>query len=182
MNLGASRIGSICNKHPELKGERDMTHHCRACTREKAVAWIARNRDKYSKTQKKSYHVNQAKIIAYRAKKKEWMAAYQRAWNAANPERRYNYTKTWAAKNIVRWRALRLNNQTVRDRLVGSQQLAKTYKKEIQKIYENCPTGHHVDHIVPLRGKSVNGLHVPWNLQYLPILENQRKGNREQLR
>lgn len=49
---------------------------------------------------------------------------------------------------------------------------------QIREIYERCPDGMEVDHIVPILGVLVSGLHVPCNLQYLPKSENISKHNR----
>jgi hypothetical protein len=63
--------------------------------------------------------------------------------------------------------------------------LTTEQRKEITDIYEHmrdcrAVTGeaYHVDHIVPLKGKNVCGLHVPWNLQVLPSDVNVSKSNR----
>lgn len=49
---------------------------------------------------------------------------------------------------------------------------------EIVAVYDSRPKGHHVDHIIPINGPNVCGLHVPWNLQYLKPKDNIAKGNK----
>ena len=48
----------------------------------------------------------------------------------------------------------------------------------IAKIYAECPENLVVDHIIPLQGRGVCGLHVEYNLQYLTRLENSKKYNK----
>lgn len=49
-------------------------------------------------------------------------------------------------------------------------------KNRFKSAYGKMGEPYHVDHIIPLHGENVSGLHVPWNLHVIPAIVNQCKG------
>lgn len=49
---------------------------------------------------------------------------------------------------------------------------------EAMRLTKTTGVLHEVDHIVPLRGTGVSGLHVHWNLRAIPHFENRAKSNK----
>lgn len=98
-------------------------------------------------------------------------------WVKNNPEKRkeiqHKYDKRTQPRKNARTAMYRARKLQATPPWLSQQQI-----DEIRRIYENCPPGYHVDHIMPLNGENSSGLHVPWNLQYLPAIENLKKSNK----
>lgn len=54
----------------------------------------------------------------------------------------------------------------------------KAIYDEAASLTKKTGTRHEVDHIVPLNGEFVSGLHVHWNLRAIPHYENRAKSNK----
>lgn len=131
----------------------------------------AANREKSLADSKKRYQINSAERIQK-----------QKQWAEANPDKVRVYKKAWKKSNPGTVR-----EYTVRRRLSTQQQTpAWADVERIRAYYDVCTffnevngyTKYHVDHIIPLRGKRVSGLHVHTNLRVIPARENERKNNR----
>jgi len=124
--------------------------------------------------------------IAWAKNNKEKIARTQRKYYSRNKEKRRKYSEEWKKKNPAKTTAQEGRHRALRLKRVPPW-LTKEQKKQIQSFYilarEMNKTGNpddpfQVDHIVPLRGKEVSGLHVPWNLQILLKSENDKKSNK----
>ena len=110
-------------------------------------------------------------------------AAPQAAYHSRNRAKRLAYNKQWREENRERRAAYAFANRAqacAREATRRARLRAPKWadKAAIAVLYAACPAGCHVDHIIPLRGRRVSGLHVLENLQYLPAIENICKGNR----
>lgn len=75
--------------------------------------------------------------------------------------------------------AKELHKNAIRKRRISEHQTPSWANIEkIEEIYRNRPIGYHVDHIIPLNGDKVCGLHVENNLQYLISGDNLSKSNK----
>ena len=134
---------------------------------------------------------------AYRAKNRDAHKNYMKQWHAKNSDaqslyrmkyREYNqeYFSNYAKENAGKV------NATTRKRQAAKLQRTPNWIDsvdlfEMECIYSYCSSlrkiglKYEVDHIIPLQGKNVSGLHVPSNLQVITEKENRSKQNRMEI-
>lgn len=137
---------------------------------------------------KKYYNNNKEKILKIMKKKypdkKEKLMLYDKKYRQENVLKIKKYRKEYKKQNSARYNFI--NNKRRAKKLKATPNwLSNVDIKNIENMYIKAKQLEkedgilrHVDHIIPLQGKGVCGLHVPWNLQILTAKQNLVKNNR----
>lgn len=196
---------SICRKcgknvEEELKVKTGWA--CKKCVSIYNKAYREANKSRISASKKawklaNAEHVKQ-KDKQYADKYPERRAAARKKWIEANPDKDRAAKKRYTSSSLEKVRAARIAWELANPgckqarcikRRTSKNQRTPTWVTEdqlwmIKEAYKLAAmrsnllgTQWHVDHIVPLQGKLVSGLHVPWNLQVIPAIDNLRKNN-----
>ena len=167
--------GKPC-KHGHIVERRVSGRCCILCASKVAVAWAKVNPEKAKAIRAK-----------WNASNKERETERVKKWRKNNPDTHKRMVKEWREKNAVSYKSYMNQCAIERKHALGKRTpswLNEGHRMELRSIYHYCQSlrsiglKYEVDHIVPLRGKNVSGIHVPWNLLVIPTIENRSKGNR----
>lgn len=166
------------NVFSKCAANKDGLHRwCKECSKAAKKEWYEKNAE-----------AEKAKAIQYHyenyEKNKERIIRTVSEWQKTNREKYRKIAKKCYEKTKHKkfaWQALaRAAKRNAVPKWIDDQ-----LKKEIQKFYidarlktKETGTKYEVDHIVPLMGENVCGLHVPWNLRVITQFENRSKQNK----
>lgn len=164
---------------------------------------IASNKDKVDAYMREWYRKNRDRVLAYQTeyrsdpvvleRERERQARYyaERAAEiqakrkaSITPERaaaRRAWQTKWAKENrvklIVKANARRMRIKGAMPPWADNSAIRAVYQEAARRT-EETGVPHEVDHIVPIKGRNVSGLHVQWNLRVVTRYENRSKSNK----
>lgn len=176
---------------------------CKKCVRENSAKWYAENKERRLASCKAWFEANKERkhqtTKAWAEANKEKRAADNASWYAENKNEILAQNRAKYHQNIEKERARgtaywEKNKEAHRGRVkkYSDSRIERTpsWVDASDKLHMKCyyqvaqmrtrETGEiwTVDHVVPLQGEGVSGLHVPWNLQVITKAQNVSKGNR----
>lgn len=169
-------------------GTFQVRHQCKECERKSSLKYEEANREKRRQEKRDFYKENLEKELQ---RKREFYVANTdkekaraAAWRKANREYLREKDRKHAKANPAYFVYKTQKRHTAKLKRTPPW-LTEDHFNQIKTEYELAAwcsevmgEKYNVDHIVPLRGKTVSGLHVPWNLQVIPAKDNFKKGNR----
>ena len=139
-------------EHPIHEG---YVYFCFDKSKTNKEIWVTK--EQLEKSYKKTRERNKAVYVSQRKPKPDdWMSSKAR-YRALMQRGNINLTKSQSAKILDVYKL----------------------RNELNLLAKGCGAEmFHVDHIMPVNGKGICGLHADWNLQLLPASENLQKSNK----
>ena len=135
--------------------------------------WEQANLEHHKRTRREYYEAHREAILKEKAEyyqeKREHILSYKKTYNRLNRDNR----------NLIESKRYASKKNRTPPWLTKAQEIEiKSFYWLAQDLNKVTEGNYHVDHIIPLQGDGVCGLHVPWNLQVLPADINIAKGNK----
>ena len=144
--------------------------YCKPCENEKSRQQYAKHKARKDAQNKRWYEENkQSRLLS------------QMVWSKENKEKVLEAGRRYRKRNLAKdcAKVAKRNATKIQATPVWANKTRiECYYSLAAMFNKNTDEKWHVDHIVPLRGKNVCGLHVDYNLRVIPAIENMKKGNR----